>query len=102
MQAVRFDHLQPGMDVFDATGHNIGRVTAIARRLVWEPGCPDPNVPCVEEKVLDVHTSGFLGLGERIDVPLSMIESVEDHCIILSRPATELRHHHRLPDRAER
>lgn len=84
--------LAPGMDVYDATGHRIGVVTAVARRLRLDPGCPDPSIPCVEEQVLDVHTSGFLGLGERIDIPLALIERLEVHCIFLTRPVRELRH----------
>lgn len=91
MQAQGVERFSSGMDVFDATGERIGRVTAVAVRLRPVAGSPDPSAPCPEEVMLDVHTNGFLGLGPRVDVPVTEVDRVEGHCVFLRRPVRELR-----------
>lgn len=93
MDAHQREQLTPGMEVYDATGQRVGSLTAVAVRLHPERGSFDPTAPCPDEVMLDVHTSGFLGFGERLDVPITVVERIEGHTIFLARPIRELRHH---------
>src|SRR5262245_20341313 len=60
--------IQPGMDVDDVNGEEIGTVTHVH----WEEAAP------LGEGVLEVKT-GLFGLGKHLRIPMSAVEEVVLH-----------------------
>ena len=74
-----------GMEVCDVSGDKIGSVA----RVHHLDELPGPDGEAALDEILEVKT-GFLGLGQRLYVPLSVVQEVFSETIFLSRSKEEL------------
>ena len=74
-----------GMEVCDVTGDKLGSIA----RVHHLDEATAPLSDGVPGEVLEVKT-GFLGLGQRLYVPLSVVQEVFSHTIFLGRSREDL------------
>jgi len=70
-----------GKEVRDYVGNRVGTVAQVHREEVEIPG-PD------HDDVIEVKT-GFLGLGERLYIPVSAVDADIDVALVIGKPKDE-------------
>ena len=83
--------IERGMEVYDAAGHEIGTVAFVFRQLHLPAGGTDPETALTSEDMVEVKTTGCLGLGAYLHLHLSDIETVTDTTLFLTRSLAELK-----------
>ncbi|MBV8086910.1 MAG: hypothetical protein JO247_19050 [Chloroflexi bacterium] len=76
--------LLPGQDLCDVNGDKVGTIARVYREDV---AAMDGAMPAHDE-VIEVKT-GFLGLGQRLYVPVSAVTDTTDAAAFVDKPATE-------------
>jgi hypothetical protein len=92
-------NIESGSGVYDSTGHEVGTVVFVFRQLSLPDGGTDPNATLTSEDMVEVRTTGFLGLGAYIHIHLRDIQSVTSNTLLLTKSFAELQQmeQHDLP-----
>ncbi|HEU0169062.1 MAG TPA: hypothetical protein VFS62_14890 [Chloroflexota bacterium] len=90
--------LLPGQDLCDVNGDKVGTIAHVYREDV---AAMDGGAP-VHEEVIEVKT-GFLGLGQRLYVPVSAVADTTDAAAFVDKSAGEFDPTwHEKPDHLDR
>jgi hypothetical protein len=83
--------IEPGMEVYDSTGHEVGTIAFIFRQLHLPPSGAEPDTALIEEDMAEIKTTGFLGLGAHLHVHLSDVEQIRGGTVFLARSLAALK-----------
>jgi hypothetical protein len=84
-----FQSIEPGMEVYDSAGQEIGTVAGVFRQLYLPISGTEPNAALTEEEMVDVKMIGILGLGAHLHLHLSDIRTVMGSSLVLARSLAE-------------
>jgi hypothetical protein len=74
----------PGQDLCDVNGDKVGSVAHVYRE---DESMMDAHEPVYDE-VIEVKT-GFLGLGEKLYVPVSAVDDTTEDAVFVAQPKDE-------------
>jgi len=89
MREQDFQSIEPGMEVYDSAGQEIGTVAGVFHQLYLPASGTDPDTALAEEDMVDVKMIGFLGLGAHLHLHLCDIRTVMGSSLVLARSLAE-------------
>ncbi|MBV8084231.1 MAG: DUF2171 domain-containing protein [Chloroflexi bacterium] len=78
----------PGQDLCDVNGDKVGTVSHVFRRDDALLGGTDVGDRWIYEDVIEAKT-GFLGLGEKLYVPVSEVDDTTENAVFVHHPHDE-------------